>query len=395
MTVQEQTTRTAQELGQSSGAGLAAIPEEKLDMKSQRFYYAKQWELIWWRFRRHRLAMVSLVLLIILYLIAIMPGFASPYLPQTRFEGRQQSPPTRVHILDENGGFHLPFVYALSRELDQATFKYIYTEDTSQRFPIKLFVKGETYKFWGLFETDRHLFGTGADGPPLLLFGADELGRDILSRTFYGSRISLSIGFVGVLLSFFIGVTLGGISGYFGGIADEIIQRIIDFLLSIPALPFWMALAAALPRDWSVTKTYFAITVILSIIGWSGLARVVRGKLLALREEDYALAAQAAGAGQPRIIFRHLLPGFTSHLIVSLTLAIPGSILGETTLSFLGLGMQPPAVSWGVLLGDAQDMVVVAQQPWRMIPGLFVVVAVLLFNFVGDGLRDAADPYAM
>ena len=216
-----------------------------------------------------------------------------------------------------------------------------------------------------------------------------------MSRTFYGSRISLSIGFVGVLLSFFIGVTLGGISGYFGGIADEIIQRLIDFLLSIPALPFWMALAAAMPRDWSVTKTYFAITIILSIIGWSGLARVVRGKLLALREEDYALAAQAAGAGQPRIIFRHLLPGFTSHLIVSLTLAIPGSILGETTLSFLGLGMQPPAVSWGVLLGDAQDMVVVAQQPWRMIPGLFVVIAVLLFNFVGDGLRDAADPYAM
>lgn len=368
--------------------------EEKLDSKTERYYYAKQWQLIWWRFRRHRLAMLSLVLLIILYLIAIMPGFAAPYLPLTRFEGRQQSPPTKVHIFDENGGLRFPFIYALSRELDQKTFKYIYTEDTSQPYPIRFFVKGEPYKFWGLWETDRHLFGVGPDGPPMLLFGADELGRDILSRTFYGSRISLSIGFVGVLLSFFIGVTLGGISGYFGGIADEIIQRIIDFLLSIPALPFWMALAAALPRDWSVTKTYFAITVILSIIGWSGLARVVRGKLLALREEDYSLAAQAAGASQPRIIFRHLLPGFTSHLIVSLTLAIPGSILGETTLSFLGLGMQPPAVSWGVLLGDAQDMVVVAQQPWRMIPGLFVIVAVLLFNFIGDGLRDAADPYA-
>lgn len=368
--------------------------EERLDSKTERFYYAKQWQLIWWRFRRHRLAMLSLVLLIILYLIAIMPGFAAPYLPLMRFEGRQQSPPTKVHILDENGNLRLPFIYALSRELDQKTFKYIYTEDTSQPYPIRFFVKGEPYKFWGLWETDRHLFGVGPDGPPMLLFGADELGRDILSRTFYGARISLSIGFVGVLLSFVIGVTLGGISGYFGGIADEIIQRLIDFLLSIPALPFWMALAAALPRDWSVTKTYFAITVILSIIGWSGLARVVRGKLLALREEDYSLAAQAAGASQPRIIFRHLLPGFTSHLIVSLTLAIPGSILGETTLSFLGLGMQPPAVSWGVLLGDAQDMVVVAQQPWRMIPGLFVIVAVLLFNFIGDGLRDAADPYA-
>lgn len=382
MTVQEQ-----------SLAG-GPVAEDVLDVKTERYYYATQRQLIWWRFRRHRLAMISLILLIILYLIAIMPGFAAPYLPATRFEGRQQSPPTKVHLFDENGGIHFPFIYALSRELDQATFKYIYTEDTTQRFPIRLFVKGEPYEFWGLWETDRHLFGVGADGPPMLLFGADELGRDILSRTFYGSRISLSIGFVGVLLSFFIGVTLGGISGYFGGIADEIIQRLIDFLLSIPALPFWMALAAALPRDWSVTQTYFAITVILSIIGWSGLARVVRGKLLALREEDYSLAAQAAGASQPRIIFRHLLPGFTSHLIVSLTLAIPGSILGETTLSFLGLGMQPPAVSWGVLLGDAQDMVVVAQQPWRMIPGLFVIVAVLLFNFVGDGLRDAADPYA-
>ncbi|MCB0124177.1 MAG: ABC transporter permease, partial [Caldilineaceae bacterium] len=294
MTVQEQ-----------SLAG-GPVVEEVLDVKAERYYYATQRQLIWWRFRRHRLAMVSLILLIILYLIAIMPGFTAPYLPVTRFEDRQQSPPTKVHLFDENGSLHWPFIYALSRELDQATFKYIYTEDTAVRFPIKLFVKGETYKFWGLWETDWHLFGVGADGPPMLLFGADELGRDILSRTFYGSRISLSIGFVGVLLSFFIGVTLGGISGYFGGIADEIIQRLIDFLLSIPALPFWMALAAALPRDWSVTKTYFAITVILSIIGWSGLARVVRGKLLALREEDYSLAAQAAGASQPRIIFRHL-----------------------------------------------------------------------------------------
>jgi len=400
MTTSEQTKRPLSGLSSETGAVLSPTPhapapvvEEELDLKSERFYYAKQWELIWWRFRRHQLAMLSLVLLTLLYLIAIFPEFTAPYGAQSRFEKFQQSPPTKVHIYDENGNLQRPFIYPLARVLDQKTFKYTYTEDTTQPYPIQLFVQGEAYKLFGRWPASLHLFGVGVDGPPMVLFGTDELGRDILSRTFYGARISLSIGLVGVMLSFFIGVLLGGISGYFGGIADEIIQRIIDFLLSIPALPFWMALAAALPRDWSVTKTYFAITVILSIIGWSGLARVVRGKLLALREEDYALAAQAAGASKPRIIFRHLLPGFTSHLIVSLTLAIPGSILGETSLSFLGLGMQPPAVSWGVLLRDAQDMVVVAQQPWRLIPGLFVIVAVLLFNFVGDGLRDAADPY--
>lgn len=370
------------------------VLEEQLDAKSERFYYAKQWQLIWWRFQRHRLAMISLILLIIFYLIALFPGFSAPYDPLARFDKMQQSPPVKVHIFDENGGLHRPFIYGQKRELDQKTFKYIFTDDTETLFPIKFFVRGDEYKIFGRWKSNLHLFGVGEGAPAMAIFGTDELGRDILSRTFHGSAISLSIGLVGVLMSFFIGVTLGGLSGYFGGIIDELIQRIIDFLLSIPQLPFFMALAAALPRDWSVTKTYFAITVILSIVGWSGLARVVRGKLLALREEDYSLAAQAAGASQPRIIFRHLLPGFTSHLIVSLTLAIPGSILGETTLSFLGLGMQPPAVSWGVLLQDAQDMVVVAQQPWRLIPGLFVVVAVLLFNFVGDGLRDAADPYS-
>ncbi|MFN8442764.1 MAG: ABC transporter permease [Caldilineaceae bacterium] len=381
-------------VGQATADKNIPVLEDQLDAKSERFYYAKQWQLIWWRFRRHRLAMISLILLIVFYLIALFPGFTSPYDSQTRFENFQQSPPVKVHIFDENGGLHRPFIYGQKRVLDQKTFKYNYTDDTSVLHPIRLFVDGDQYSVLGLWKAKLHLFGTGKDGPPLVLFGTDKLGRDILSRTFYGSTISLSIGLVGVLLSFFIGITLGGLSGFFGGVLDEVIQRMIDFLLSIPQLPFFMALAAALPRDWSVTKTYFAITVILSVVGWSGLARVVRGKLLALREEDYSLAAQAAGASQPRIIFRHLLPGFTSHLIVSLTLAIPGSILGETTLSFLGLGMQAPAVSWGVLLRDAQDMVVVAQQPWRLIPGLFVVVAVLLFNFVGDGLRDAADPYS-
>jgi peptide/nickel transport system permease protein len=227
-----------------------------------------------------------------------------------------------------------------------------------------------------------------------MLFGSDELGRDIFSRTFYGSRISLSISLFGVLISFMIGILLGGISGYFGGSTDEVIQRLIDVIISIPLIPFWMALSAALPRTWSSTQTFLAITLILAAVTWTSLARVVRGKLLALREEDYALAAVVAGASKARIIFRHLMPGFTSHLIVAVTLAIPVAILGETALSFLGLGIQPPAVSWGVLLKDAQDLVAVAQQPWRMIPALFVIGTVLLFNFVGDGLRDAADPYS-
>jgi len=363
------------------------------EIEDERFYYATQWELIWWRFRRHRLAMVSATLLGLLYLVAIFAEFVSPYTPATRFDTLQQSPPSRIHIYRPGDGLRWPFVYATKREIDPETFRYRYVEDESQPYPIRLFVKGEPYKLWGLFPMDRHLFGT--EGAPILLFGTDRLGRDVFSRTIHGARISLSIGLVGVFLSFMLGVILGGISGYFGGVIDDLIQRLIDFLISIPSLPLWIALSAALPRDWPIVRVYFAITIILSVIGWAGLARVVRGKLLALREEDYVLAAQAAGASSWRIITRHLLPGFTSHLIVSITLSIPGMILGETALSFIGVGMMPPAVSWGVLLQDAQNIVAIAQQPWLLIPALFVIATVLLFNFVGDGLRDAADPYAM
>lgn len=359
----------------------------------ERFYYATQWQLIRWRFSKHGLAMVSLVFLILLYLSALLAGFVSPYTATSRFEKYQKAPPVRIHLFDENG-IHRPFVYALDRTLDQATFKWNFVENKEQRFPIRFFVPGQPYKLLGLISTDRHLYGVGEDAPPLLLFGADELGRDLFSRTIYGARISLSIGLVGVALAFLLGIVLGGLSGFFGGLLDEVIQRIIDFLVSMPTIPFWMALSAALPRDWPVIRTYFAITIILSIIGWTGLARVVRGKLLSLREEDYAMAAKAAGASETRIIFKHLLPGFTSHLIVSLTLSVPSAILGETALSFLGLGMQPPAVSWGVLLQDAQDIVAISQEPWRLIPAAFVIGTVLLFNFVGDGLRDAADPYS-
>ena len=364
--------------------------KNNLEMQ-ERFYYASQWQLIWWKFKRHRLAMVGGIVLGFLYFLAIFYEFLSPYTHLTRFEGYQDAPPTRIHIFSKGEGLQRPFIYGLKRELDLDTFKYKFVENHSEKYPIHILVRGETYRFWGLFETDLHLFGV--QGAPIFLFGADKLGRDLFSRILCGSRISLSVGLVGVFLSFILGTIIGGISGYFGGTIDGVIQRSIDFLISIPTIPFWMALSAALPRDWPVVKTYFAITVLLSIVGWCGLARVVRGKLLALREEDFAMAARAAGATEWRIITKHLLPSFASYLIVSITLSIPGMILGETALSFLGLGMQPPAVSWGVLLQDAQNLVAIAHHPWQLIPCLFVIITVLMFNFLGDGLRDAADPY--
>lgn len=363
-------------------------------VQDERYYYANQWELIRWRFSRHKLAVVSLGLLVFLYFLAIFAEFLTPYTPDIRFETNQNSPPTRLHWIKPDGGGFGPYVFGVKKTLDTETYTYIFTDDPEQVVPIRFFVRGEPYKFWGQWRTNLHLFGPASPDVPFFLFGSDRLGRDLFTRTIYGARISLSIGLVGVFLSFVLGVLLGGISGYFGGVVDDIMQRLIDFLLAIPSLPLWMTLAAALPRDWPTLKLYFAITVLLSILGWCGLARVVRGKLLQLREEDYTLAARGAGASDWRIITRHLLPGFTSHLIVSITFAIPSMILSETALSFIGVGIQPPAVSWGTLLQDAQNLMAVAQYNWLLIPALWVIATVLLFNFVGDGLRDAADPYA-
>jgi peptide/nickel transport system permease protein len=367
------------------------ISEEELYREEEKIYYASQWQLIWWKFRRHKLAIFGGVILFLLYFIAIFCEFLSPYTPVTRFEGYQNASPVKIHII-ENGKLQRPFIYGLKRELNLKTFQYEFKEDKTQKYYIHFFSKGEPYKLLGVFSSDKHLFGV--EGTPIFLFGADNMGRCLFSRTFYGARISLSIGLIGVFLSFALGVIIGGVSGYFGGTVDIYIQRIIEFLSSIPTIPLWMGLSAALPKDWPVVKTYFAITIILSIIGWCGLARVVRGKLLSLREEDFTMAARLAGASEWRIITRHLLPSFTSHLIVSITLSIPSMILGETALSFLGLGMQPPAVSWGVLLQDAQNIAAVALYPWKLIPSFFVILTVLAFNFLGDGLRDAADPYA-
>ena len=359
----------------------------------ERYYVATQWQLMWRKLKRHRLAMLGLLILLTIYGLAAFSDVLGTADVQKRHTRFIYCPPQRIHFFDEEGSFHIrPFVYGFQSSRDPVTRELRYEEDPGQRFPMRFFVTGSEYRFWGLIPGRTHVFGV--DGPGyLFLFGTDKLGRDLFSRTLEAARISLSIGLVGVGLSFVLGCVLGGISGYYGGRVDTVIQRVIEFLLSIPTLPLWMALAAAVPKEWPPLKVYLAITVLLSVIGWCGLARVVRGKLISLREEDYILAARIAGASDGRIIRRHLLPGFLSYLIVSLTLAVPRMILGETALSFLGLGLRPPVVSWGVLLSTAQDVKVVILYPWILIPGVFVVLTVLAFNFLGDGLRDAADPY--
>lgn len=366
--------------------------DKKTTSFEEEYYIASQWQLMWRKFKKHKLALGSIAVLVILYLGGIFCEFIAPYDLEARQIKYIYAPPQRIHFFDEKG-FHIhPFVYGIKRRIDMETLQKIYSEERTKKYPIHFFTHGKKYKMWSLFPMDIHLFGA-KDGGVIFLLGTDRMGRDMFSRIVYGARISLSIGLVGVFLSLVIGLTLGGISGYLGGAVDNILQRVIEVLRSFPTIPLWMALSAAVPPQWPPLRVYFGITVILSFIGWTGLARVVRGKLLALREEDYAMAAKIAGCKDTRIIGRHLLPGFLSYIIVSMTLSIPGMILGETSLSFLGLGLRPPITSWGVLLKEAQNVRTVALHPWLMLPVLFVIITVLAFNFLGDGLRDAADPY--
>jgi len=360
----------------------------------ERIFIASQWQLMWWRFKKHRLAIVSAAVLALFYLVALFPEFFATTSYRGSEAKRSLIPPQPIRWFD-NGKFRL-HVYAVAGYRDPMTFKMVWESDPNTKIPIRFFAEGFEYKLLGFIPTNRHLIGVdrGLDAADtIFLLGTDEMGRDLYSRLMFGTRISMSIGLVGVLLALVLGISLGGLSGYFGGIVDNSIQRLIEVIRSVPTIPLWMGLAAALPRNWSVVKTYFAITIVLSLFGWTGLARVVRGRFLSLREEDFVAAAEIVGASQFRIIFRHMLPSFLSHIIASVTLRVPGMIISETALSFLGLGMRPPAVSWGVLLKSAQSIQVIALSPWLMTPALAVIIVILAFSFLGDGLRDAADPY--
>jgi peptide/nickel transport system permease protein len=365
----------------------ASVAEERISV-------ATQWQLMWWRFRRHRLAMVATVIVALFYLVVLFADFLA-YSPPTASEAqRSLLPPQRIQWFDQGRRF-FPHVHALTGQRDPVTMKRVYTPDPTRKIRVIFFAPGFEYRFLGLVPANRHLLGVEGARPEeaLFLLGTDEQGRDLWSRLMFATRTSLIIGLAGVALSLVLGVLLGGISGFFGGAIDTVIQRAIEILRSIPTIPLWMGLAAALPNNWSVLQVYFAITVIISLIGWTELARVVRGRFLSLREEEFVMAAELAGCSRTRIILSHLVPSFLSHIIAATTLAIPAMVISETSLSFLGLGLRPPAISWGVLLQQAQNVQALAISPWLLLPAVPVILVIIAFNFMGDGLRDAADPY--
>jgi len=362
------------------------------EKKKEAYYTATQLQLMWWKFRRHRAAIFGSVVLGIFIFVMLFCEFLSPYGSQSRDPDYVFGAPHKIHLFDEGGTFHGLFVYGMSTNFDRVSMQMVLKEDREDIHKIRFFAKGDPYKMWGLIRTSVHFF-VAEDGY-VHLFGTDDLGRDVFSRSLYGARTSLSIGFIGVLIAFIVGLIVGGVSGYFGGFLDNLLQRLIEFIRSIPTLPLWMSLAAILPKEWSPMMVYFAVTIILGFLTWTTLARRVRGKLISMREEDFVFAARIAGSNDVRIIWRHLLPAFLSYIIVDLTVSFPAMILGETTLSFIGLGLREPVVSWGVLLQSAQNVMAIEQHPWLFIPAIFVVVSVLAFSLVGDGMRDAADPYS-
>jgi peptide/nickel transport system permease protein len=360
----------------------------------QRVTVAPQWKLTWWRFRKHKVALISAWIIALFYLAVIFADFLAYSEPAASNSQRAYVPPQAIHWFDD--GSFSPHVYELARRRNPATFQLEYVPDPTRKVYLELFARGYSYSFWGLFESDIHLVGTAGarTESTLFLLGTDGLGRDQWSRLVLGTRISLTIGLAGVALSLLIGIVLGGISGYFGGVVDLLVQRLIEILRAIPTVPLWMGLAVAIPSDWGIVAVYFGITLIISLIGWTELGREIRGRVLSLRHEDFVLAAELAGARTSRIIFVHMVPLCASHIIATTTLALPVMIISETALSFLGLGLRAPAISWGVLLQGAQNVQSVALYPWLMAPAVPVVLAILAFNFLGDGLRDAADPYS-
>jgi peptide/nickel transport system permease protein len=362
--------------------------------EDQCIFVASQWQLMWWRFKKHRLAVISAAVVVGFYLVVVGADFLAYSDPDASEAQRSLMPPQAIHWFE---GWRLsPHVYGLKGARDLQTFKRVYQADPSQKIPIRFFAEGFEYRFLGVIPTTRHLIGVDGDldaTKTIFLLGTDVQGRDLWSRLVYGTRVSLTIGLFGVTVSLVLGVVLGGLSGFYGGVTDTLIQRVIEILRSIPTIPLWMGLAAALPREWSVLQVYFAITIIISLLGWTELARVVRGRFLALREEDFVVSARLVGCSQMRTIFVHMVPSFMSHIIAATTLALPAMIISETALSFLGLGLRPPAISWGVLLQHAQNVQTVAISPWLMLPAVPVTIVVIAFNFLGDGLRDAADPY--